>query len=549
MKGAASAVDEVDFMVPDGITHTDELEQQLLFANERQQTHTLAHRLRTRLPAELHDAVQVYHSHRSICQRAWMMYLFERGDIRILVCTEAIAMGCDFENITQVVQFMITDSLTTWIQRAGRGGRNRTNICRCILLVQPSVFQLKAPRGKKKTTDSTRKVPKQLGVLAELFGCEPAPALVDDAESSDSEGEHTESDEEDDEIIEIEVEEDVDALSHDAAKPQESAAAPQPLHAETTPAAQQSVADTSAIPQTTSTVGPPKQKKLVRKARVFGKKVPKDLREFVSTKDCRGKVIDVTYRNPHHDEPRSGCCDLCIARAAASSRDTDADPSATDERAAPLPLEEQPAARARREPGTGDRRQDALEKARQCVLEWRSAVWLRDWEWSLFDEETVLSTEYVHIASKQRTIRTIDDLRRALPKWPPRMAVRYEADLLRVVQDIATKELEARVAEQRKKDEARRIAYQEKEAARLAQREVAHAERTARRPSSTKKEREALERQAERDRRRAEGLPCNRYWSRSDNTVACAALDRRWKPASPESARWSGSWAVTVQSS
>ncbi|KZV97862.1 P-loop containing nucleoside triphosphate hydrolase protein, partial [Exidia glandulosa HHB12029] len=142
MKGAAQSVDEVDFMVPEGITKPEDLEQQLLFCNERGQTHVLAHRLMQRLPEHLRHTVEIYHSLRTVRQRAWTMYRFERGETRIIVCSEAIAMGCDFQNVTRVVQFMITDSLTTWIQRGGRGGRNPALTCRCIMLVQPSVFQL-----------------------------------------------------------------------------------------------------------------------------------------------------------------------------------------------------------------------------------------------------------------------------------------------------------------------------------------------------------------------------------------------------------------------
>ncbi|KZV79421.1 hypothetical protein EXIGLDRAFT_575892, partial [Exidia glandulosa HHB12029] len=142
MDGASSAVHEVDFMIPKAAECAEDIGQQLLLANSRPQTHILADRLRSHLPESLWHTVQVYHSLRTPRQRAWMMYQYELGTVRIMVCSEAIAMGCDFRNISCVVQFMITDSLTTWIQRAGRGGRNPDIICRCILLVQPSVFHL-----------------------------------------------------------------------------------------------------------------------------------------------------------------------------------------------------------------------------------------------------------------------------------------------------------------------------------------------------------------------------------------------------------------------
>lgn len=52
-----------------------------------------------------------------------------------------IFKGCDIDNVEQVVQFMVPKSLSIWMQRAGRGGRNRLIAARAILLVQPSVFQ------------------------------------------------------------------------------------------------------------------------------------------------------------------------------------------------------------------------------------------------------------------------------------------------------------------------------------------------------------------------------------------------------------------------
>ena len=62
-----------------------------------------------------------------------------------------IFKGCDIVNVEQVVQFMVPKSLSIWMQRAGRGGRNRLIAARAILLVQPSVFQeVKAASTKLK---------------------------------------------------------------------------------------------------------------------------------------------------------------------------------------------------------------------------------------------------------------------------------------------------------------------------------------------------------------------------------------------------------------
>jgi superfamily II DNA helicase RecQ len=48
--------------------------------------------------------------------------------------------------VEQVVQFLVPSSLSIWMQRAGRAGRNFLITARAILLVQPSVFQKVAPK-------------------------------------------------------------------------------------------------------------------------------------------------------------------------------------------------------------------------------------------------------------------------------------------------------------------------------------------------------------------------------------------------------------------
>lgn len=50
-------------------------------------------------------------------------------------------------HIQQVVQFLIPSSLSIWMQRAGRAGRNPNLQARAILLVQPTVFQVVKPKN------------------------------------------------------------------------------------------------------------------------------------------------------------------------------------------------------------------------------------------------------------------------------------------------------------------------------------------------------------------------------------------------------------------
>lgn len=180
---------------------------------------------------------------------------------------------------------MITDSLTTWIQRAGRGGRNPDIVCECILLVQPSVFQLVAPR-KKNSAKRPRKVDGgTAGIAAILLGIEPAGQESESGEQGGNESE----DEPDDRIIE----QDIDTEDARSAHGDE--------HSDGASAASGDTEDERPTPAV-KTLAKSKKRTVHR---VFAKKLPVDLREFVSTTDCRGAVIDKTYKNPPHEREYS----------------------------------------------------------------------------------------------------------------------------------------------------------------------------------------------------------------------------------------------------
>lgn len=57
--------------------------------------------------------------------------------------------GCDLPAVSLVVNFMAPKSLIIWIQRGGRGGRNKKP-CRCIALVQPSIMVPVKPKDETK---------------------------------------------------------------------------------------------------------------------------------------------------------------------------------------------------------------------------------------------------------------------------------------------------------------------------------------------------------------------------------------------------------------
>ena len=56
----------------------------------------------------------------------------------------------DIPDISQAIQFTAPDTLSTWMQLAGRSGRSPNINARAILLIQPSVFQEKGRDARKK---------------------------------------------------------------------------------------------------------------------------------------------------------------------------------------------------------------------------------------------------------------------------------------------------------------------------------------------------------------------------------------------------------------
>lgn len=75
--------------------------------------------------SELDGCIGVYSAIISPYNRDILMANFRRGDVRILVCTDACGMGLDIRDVERVAQFGITANLTIsdLVQRIGRCAR------------------------------------------------------------------------------------------------------------------------------------------------------------------------------------------------------------------------------------------------------------------------------------------------------------------------------------------------------------------------------------------------------------------------------------------
>ncbi|KLO06377.1 P-loop containing nucleoside triphosphate hydrolase protein [Schizopora paradoxa] len=120
----------------------EDIEQTLIYINERLSTQIACKRIRSWLPPALRHTVCFFHAGRHQRGKRRVLRAFQRGKYRVAVATEAAGMGTDIPNIARVIQLGVTDSLSTWLQRAGRAGRRPDMNAEAILLVEESIFQM-----------------------------------------------------------------------------------------------------------------------------------------------------------------------------------------------------------------------------------------------------------------------------------------------------------------------------------------------------------------------------------------------------------------------
>ncbi|KAF8546013.1 hypothetical protein OG21DRAFT_1528106 [Imleria badia] len=72
--------------------------------------------------------VGVFHSWLTQCAKHILLEKFARGEIKVLFTTEAVGMGCDLPNIELVVQFMVPENLSIWMQWVGHAEKHEKKV-------------------------------------------------------------------------------------------------------------------------------------------------------------------------------------------------------------------------------------------------------------------------------------------------------------------------------------------------------------------------------------------------------------------------------------
>ncbi len=105
----------------------------IIYASTRRRCEELAELLRS----SIERASGIYHAGIDLSERRSIQEAFMRGDIQIIVATNAFGMGIDKADLRFVVHYNMPGSLEAYYQEAGRAGRDG-GASRCLLLFTSS---------------------------------------------------------------------------------------------------------------------------------------------------------------------------------------------------------------------------------------------------------------------------------------------------------------------------------------------------------------------------------------------------------------------------
>ncbi|KIM72970.1 hypothetical protein PILCRDRAFT_15631 [Piloderma croceum F 1598] len=131
------------FLIPPKASKLEDIDITLVYCNQRTTCEDCVDRLRSwahemGIPPE---CIAFYHAKIGAKRKRELEEMLRKGQIQILVCTDAVGMGCDMRNIARVVLWGLPPSFCALVQRAGCTGRDFQTLGEAILIVPASVIK------------------------------------------------------------------------------------------------------------------------------------------------------------------------------------------------------------------------------------------------------------------------------------------------------------------------------------------------------------------------------------------------------------------------
>jgi len=101
------------------LANDEDMKKVLIFAESKR----LVDRLEERIAQDFEKNIGVIHSNKSQNYRLRSIDRFQKGDYKILIATDLIARGIDFDDVTHVINFDTPDFPENYLHRIGRTGR------------------------------------------------------------------------------------------------------------------------------------------------------------------------------------------------------------------------------------------------------------------------------------------------------------------------------------------------------------------------------------------------------------------------------------------
>jgi superfamily II DNA/RNA helicase len=144
MEHAKTSYGDLAFLIGPESKAPGDIDTTLVYCNERLACEEAAYVLRRRAEDLGIDpeCIAFYHAKIGEREKRRLEERLRSGAIRILVCSDAVGMGCDMRNIKRVVLWGLPPSFCSLAQRAGRAVRDFTQLGEAVLIVTKP--QLKA---------------------------------------------------------------------------------------------------------------------------------------------------------------------------------------------------------------------------------------------------------------------------------------------------------------------------------------------------------------------------------------------------------------------